>query len=104
MKPKNIVKSSLQAGVYIMIMIFLHSCGLSDSEIKRDWWLYGSGYHIGDQLRNLEGKIKNDTIYQSGKPAAVIYSTKRGFLGSDNEIVIKALDSDKLGYYHYKGE
>ena len=88
----------------IAYSIILSSCGLSDSEIKRDWWLYGSGYHIGDQLRNLEGQFKNDTLFQSGEPVATIFSTERGFLGYDDEIVIKAIDSDELGFYHYKGD
>lgn len=92
-----------QISLCAFLLSIVSSCELRENEVKRVWWLYGSGYHIGDQLGNLQRQLKNDTIYQSRIPVAIIYSTEKGFFGSDDEIVIQAIDSDELGYYHCKG-
>lgn len=84
----------------IMLFIFC-ACGLSNKEIESSEWKYGEGYLLGDWITFKKGTIRNDTIYQSNKPAGTILKSKRRLYENDL-IFIQSMDSKLVGVYYRK--
>lgn len=85
-------------------MVLLVGCSrLSNDEIKKSWWLYGSGYHLSDGLEFNETNLKGDTIYRNGKPIALILWCGKGLFRRSAILEIKDLKSGDTGIYHDKG-
>lgn len=85
--------------LYISLPLFLVSCSTNDMDLKKGWWKYGEGYHIGDVIDFKSHKISNDTIFINDKPKALLIS-QENFIS--RKIVIKSLESDETGTYHNK--
>lgn len=86
------------------LLLVLGSCGrLSNNEIKKSWWLFGSGYHIGDALRFDNDNLKGDTIYSNDKPIAIILSCGKAPFRKTSILEIKDLKTGEVGVYHDKG-
>lgn len=80
------------------------SCGrMKNNDIKKSWWKYGSGYHIGDALRFDNNNLKNDTIYSKNKPVAIILTCGKGLFRETAVLEIKDLKKGEIGIYHQKG-
>ena len=76
---------------------------MENKEIKKSWWKYGSGYHIGDALRFDENNLKGDTLYSDNKPLAVVSSCGKGLFRKTSVLKIKDLETGKVGTYNEKG-
>ncbi len=48
-------------------LFMLMACGSNDAQLGNCWWKYGSGYHIGDMLEELDKNVRNDTVFKSNK-------------------------------------
>jgi hypothetical protein len=96
-------KQLLTISLFVFTNHLLAGCSLSDQQLKRGWWKYGEGYHLGDVVDfNHRFSISGDTILQNGKAVAVIIDRKKGIFGDDNEIQIRSLDKKESGVYHQK--
>ncbi|PHR46504.1 MAG: hypothetical protein COA32_10190 [Fluviicola sp.] len=84
-------------------MLFSCAQRISNNEIKKSWWLYGSGYHIKDALRFDENNLKGDIIYENNKPVAVITYCGKGHFRSSAILEVESIASGKAGTYHDKG-
>ena len=76
---------------------------MNNKEIKKSWWKYGSGFHIGDALRFDYNNLKGDTIYSDNEPIAIISSCGKGMFRETAVLEIKDLETGKVGTYHEKG-
>jgi hypothetical protein len=83
-------------------LFMLMACGSNDAQLGNCWWKYGSGYHIGDMLEELDKNVRNDTIFKSNKPVATVYHVDNSLIGSHGELIIQSLDTHEFGYYHRK--
>ena len=86
----------------ISVLFILNSCSFPEERVKDHWWKYGSGYPMGDELIFDSTNLRNDTIFNAGKPYAVIVSKITGYLGDDNELVIQSLPNGEKASYHEK--
>ncbi len=87
---------------YTFLILAGLSCTLTDDRIKKHWWKYGEGFHMGDVLILDNKNLLNDTIFINGKPKAIIVDKVYGLIGDDNEIIIKSLLTNEKGIYHEK--
>lgn len=92
-------------GLILSTAVFLTSCGnrISNEEIKKSWWLYGSGYRIGDALRFDDTNLKGDTIYRENKPVAIITYSGKGMLRQTAILEVESIVTGESGTYHDKG-
>ena len=97
----------------IIFLVLLSSCGFSDEELKKGWWKYGSGEHIGDVINFDNHTLSNDTIYSGEEAIAVIVDREESLFGmSSRKIFIDPLVESKvyieseydkgIGVYHQK--
>jgi len=95
---------SLKLFTVISTLLVLYSCSrLSNNEIKKSWWKYGSGYHLAGALRFENSNLKGDTILVNNKPIAIILSCGKGFFRKTAILEIKDIESGNVGIYHDKG-
>lgn len=87
----------------ILSLLLITRCSQMNDEIKKSWWKYGSGYHIGDVLRFDDNNLKGDTIYSKNEPKAIISSCGKGVFRQNAVLEIKDLETGKVGTYHEKG-
>lgn len=93
----------------IIIVLFLFAllgCESREEKIERNW-KFMEGFHFGDFLsfehQNL--KVKNDIIYKNSKPLAVIIELKTDYRpGTENKLILKDIQTGKLGTYTDKGK
>jgi len=75
---------------------------LTNEKIKKHWWKYGEGFHIGDVLVLDNKNLINDTIFINDKPTAIIVDKVYGLIGADNKIIIRSVWTNEKGTYHEK--
>ena len=96
--------TSSKSLVFACLLLVLGSCGrLSNTEIKKSWWLFGSGFHIGDALRFDNDNLKGDTIYSHDTPKAIILSCGKGPFRRTAILEIQDVKTGEVGVYHDKG-
>ena len=90
--------------IFLLSFGVISSCGLTNGRIETQEWKYSEGFHIGDWLdfSNTNLTIKNDTIYSSTKPVAVIVEKINSFVGADNQIKIASMETGEIGIYQGK--
>jgi len=86
--------------IFVFALFSLFSCESRNEKIK-SYWKYIEGYHFGDFLNMKDGKwdISSDTIYNNWVPVAVVKEYRTGYFGSENKLLLKHIDSGKLGLY-----
>jgi hypothetical protein len=95
---------SIKLLALVCLVLIMGSCSrLSNNEIKKSWWLYGSGHNIGDALRFENDDLKGDTIYSNDKPIAIILSCGKGMFRKTAILEIKDIKTGEEGTYHDKG-
>lgn len=94
---------SLRLIAILSLLLVLSCVRESNIEIKKSWWLYGSGFNIGDALRFDNNNLKGDTIYSNKKPIAIILSCGKGLFHKTAILEIHDVESGKVGIYHDKG-
>ena len=88
---------------FIIGILVLTGCGGVDHKIlKKSWWKYGSGYHIGGRLTFTNNNLRGDTIYFENKPIALITFCGKGAFRSSAILEIEDLRTRKSGTYHQK--
>lgn len=88
----------------LIVLLITASCNrLPNDEIRKSWWLYGSGYHLSDRLEFNDTNLRGDTIYTKGKPTALILWCGKGMFRRSAILEIKDLKSGDTGIYHDKG-
>lgn len=91
-----------------LFMLLVASCtNLDNPAVQNYWWKYGEGFHIGDALHfEQEGfnYLKDDTIFQNGKPVATIISCDKSIFRDSYVMKICSFsDPSTIGTYHQKG-
>jgi hypothetical protein len=92
--------------ITILITIGLYSCESREEKIKSEW-KFVDGFRVADFLsfKNQNLKLRNDNIYKNSKPFALIVELKNErFLGTGNKLILRDIESGKLGTYTDKGE
>ena len=103
----------MKFNLIIICLVLLSSCSFSDEELKKGWWKYGSGAHIGDVINFNHDTFSNDTIYRGEEAIAVIVDREESLFGiSSRKIFIELLierrayiESEydpEIGVYHQK--
>jgi hypothetical protein len=77
---------------------------MNNNDIKKSWWKYGDGYHIGDALRLNDNTLRGDTIYYNNSPDAIIISCDKGMFRKTAVLKISDLKTGATGVYHQKGQ
>jgi hypothetical protein len=76
----------------LLLSVFFISCSVSDEELKKGWWKYGGGQHIGDVLTFSDLNLKNDTIFRGNKKIGVIVDRDESLFGlTSRKIFIRPL-------------
>jgi hypothetical protein len=97
----------------ILLSITVTSCGFSDNELKKGWWKYGSGAHIGDFLNFERLILSNDTIYRNNVAVGVIVDREESWFGVtsrkifvdpliESHTYIESIYENDYGVYHQK--
>lgn len=87
--------------IYLLILIILQSCQLTEADIKEQTWKYLEVFNIGDSIdfNNSTFTLSGGTIYFNGQPAAKIISSKINIFGNSRSITIKSLPKKEKGIY-----
>ena len=90
---------------YIICLLFLSGCQVSNDKIMNDWWKAGDGNAgLSDVMRFKKGdryELRNDTIFRDNNAIAVI--TKKEFrFFADDIVFVKSLVSGKTGTFYIK--
>ena len=95
---------SIKLLALVCLVLTMGSCSrLSNNEIKKSWWLYGSGHDFGGSLRLDNNDLKGDTIYSNGQPIAIISSCGKGMFRKTAILELKDIKTGEVGTYHDKG-
>lgn len=97
------MKQNQKIFFFTIITFLLIGCGrMNNEEIKKSWWKYGSGYHLGDFLEFNDSNLTDDTIYVNNKPVAIILSCGKGTFRKSAVLEIENLKTGETGIYHEK--
>lgn len=78
--------------VLILCAGTLTSCDFSNEELKKGWWKYGGGEHLGDVLNFEHLTVINDTIYRGETAKSVIVDREDKFFGmGSRKIFVKSI-------------
>jgi hypothetical protein len=101
----NFEKTNTTLKTTLLFFALVHtSCSrMTNDDISKYWWKYGSGFHLGDALRFDETNLKGDTIFKGEKPIAIIISCRTGFFEEYPTLKIEAIETGEIGSYHEKG-
>lgn len=102
MNSKMIKYSVLVVVLAAIITLLNYRGGMSNAEIRKSWWKYGSGYHLGDALRFDENNLKGDTIYRLNQPVALISYCGKGLFRRSAILKIESIETWEQGVYHEK--
>lgn len=87
--------------IFLLNLLFLQGCNLTESDIEEQSWKYSEGFSIGDWIdfNNATFLLSTDTIYLNGQPAAKIISSKISIFGSKRSLTIESFQKKEKGIY-----
>ena len=93
--------------IFIIVSILsLYGCESRNEALKSKWKCI-EGYQFGDFLdfENENIEIKGDTILRNSVPFAIIENLENSyFLGTENKLTLKNIESGKLSLFTDKGK
>lgn len=84
--------------ICFIFLFSFYSCSVSENDLDDYMWKYSNGLYLGDFFHFNKEIIKNDTIYQNSK-AKYFIKTSIGYFGYPTELIIKDIESGKVGRY-----
>ena len=99
---KRICKRTILGILFTVLVLTSCSNRMSNEEMKRSWWLYGSGFRIKDTLRFDDTNLKGDTIYLENKAVAIITYCGKEMPINSATLKIKSIETGEYGTYHEK--
>ena len=101
----NLKKTNIILKITLIFLgLVLSSCSrLSNDEISKSWWKYGSGFSLGDVLIFDETNLKGDTIFENQESVAIIKSCNTGLFEEYPKLEIESIETGEIGIYYEKG-
>lgn len=93
--------------IFILLILILVSCTLSNEEIRQHEWKYGEGSRSGHDFIFFGGgvfKLTDDTIFFIDTAIATIVDTRKNYFLYDNEITLKNIKTGKIAIYNDFGK
>jgi hypothetical protein len=91
-------------GFVAAIILIIGTSACREWQDAHEWWLHGDGFSIGDVLdfHGTDTSLRNDTIFQSGIPVAVVVNVKNRAPFAGDVLEIRSIETGETGEYHGK--